>query len=361
MGDSTFEPNWASPPGDTIRIILHTKGLSFESFGQELGLKRPDVDKLIAGVIPIDRSLASGLVKSIGSTARFWLERQKQYQKALEHLAAAEPELQEWSSRFPLRKMIDAGWMNRPLHKSDAAFELLDYFDVASVSEWRDRYVSRLDTTHFRTSAAFEDNPASTTAWLRYGELRAESIQCDPWNRQSFEQSLVEIKRLTNERDPQVFIPSLTEICARVGVVVVVERCVDGCTASGATYMLDAGKALLMVSGRFLSDDQFWFSFFHEAGHLLLHGDTTNIDAGGYTTPSKEDEANEFAQSVILSPASEKELLSMPVNKFSIVRLARRCNVAPGLIVGQLQHRNRISPKLFNKFKVRYQVGSFSL
>jgi HTH-type transcriptional regulator/antitoxin HigA len=361
MANSGFQPNWASPPGDTIRIILHAKGLSFEAFGQQLGLRQSDVSKLIAGIIPVDRSLAERLVESVGSTARFWLERQKQYQQALEQLAAAEPGLQEWSATFPLKKMVDAGWLNKPLHKSDAPFELLDYFDVSSVDEWKERYVSRLDVTHFRTSASFEDNPASTTAWLRYGELRAESTQCASWNRHGFTQSLLEIKQLTKEPDPKVFIPALSQMCAQVGVIVVVERCVEGCSASGAAYMLDTGKALLMVSGRFLSDDQFWFSFFHEAGHLLLHGDMTNIDAGEYTTPQKEDEANQFAQNLILSPMSEQEFSSIPVTKFSIVRLAKRCNVSPGLIVGQLQHRKRISRKLFNKFKVRYQAGSFSL
>jgi HTH-type transcriptional regulator/antitoxin HigA len=141
----------------------------------------------------------------------------------------------------------------------------------------------------------------------------------------------------------------------------VVTRSIPGCAASGATIMLRPDKALLLLSARFLSDDQFWFSFFHEAGHLVLHGDEAHIEHEGASTPKQETEANEFAEEIILEPAGEAALKTIRVSPFSIARLARQCNVSAGVIVGQLQHRGRISPKLFNRFKTRYNPGSFTL
>jgi Zn-dependent peptidase ImmA (M78 family) len=116
-----------------------------------------------------------------------------------------------------------------------------------------------------------------------------------------------------------------------------------------------------MLSARFLSDDHFWFSFFHEAGHLILHGEELNIEGSGTrVSPGKEAEANEFAQKIILGTEGELALQSLPINKFAIARFARRCNVSKGLIVGQLQNRNRLSPAKFNGFKIRYRAADFT-
>ena len=125
--------------------------------------------------------------------------------------------------------------------------------------------------------------------------------------------------------------------------------------------MLTKKKALLLLSARFLSDDQFWFSFFHEVGHLVLHEKQAHIEQDGASTPEQEAEANEFAQNLILEPAGEQTLYTMRVSPLSIARLARQCNVSNGLIVGQLQHRERITRKVFNKFKTRYSPDSFTL
>ena len=87
-----------------------------------------------------------------------------------------------------------------------------------------------------------------------------------------FEADLPTIRRLTREKDPGQFIPRLKEACAARGVAVAIVRGPNGWRASGAARFLSPTKALIQLSFRYLSDDQFWFTFFHEAGHLLLHG-----------------------------------------------------------------------------------------
>src|ERR1035437_7161553 len=102
MTDIAFRPNWASPPGETIRTVLHAKGVSIDVFRHEIGLDESQVANLLAGVLPVTPVIAKSLAKSVGSTAYFWLERQKQYRNSLEELAAAEPELIEWGATFPV-------------------------------------------------------------------------------------------------------------------------------------------------------------------------------------------------------------------------------------------------------------------
>ena len=123
---------------------------------------------------------------------------------------------------------------------------------------------------------------------------------------------------------------------------------------------LASGRVLLLLSARFLSDDHFWFSFFHEAAHLVLHGAELRIEGEGLSGASiQEGEANEFAQRIILEPEGEAALRGLPINKFAIARFARKCGVSPGIIVGQLQNRDRLSPGRFGAFKTRYRAADF--
>ena len=361
MADIAFRPNWASPPGETIRAVLHAKGVSVDAFRLDIGLDKSQTEALLAGVLPVTPAIAENLARSVGSTAQFWLERQKQYRVSLDELAAAEPELLEWVSAFPVKKMIDSGWLPKPYSKGDAAFELLDYFDVESVDEWRNKYPARLGLAKFRTSEVFQNHFPTTSAWIRRGELLAENIDCSKWSREGFRACLQELKPLSRIEDPVKFLPVVQGECARHGVAVVVTRTLPGCAASGATVILGEDKAMLLLSARFLSDDQLWFSFFHEAGHLILHGNKSHIERAENSTSKQEIEANKFAEEIIMEPVGMAALETIRISPFAIARLARQCNVSTGVIIGQLQHHGRISPKLFNRFKTRYKASSFSL
>ncbi len=113
---------------------------------------------------------------------------------------------------------------------------------------------------------------------------------------------------------------------------------------------------MLVLSFRYRSDDQFWFTFFHEAAHLLLHRPGTLFLEGGDSdaSTSEEREANDFAASVLVPPAHQDELLSICDNLDSILRFASRAGVAPGLIVGQLQHKGLLGRDRLNRLKRRY-------
>ena len=89
---------------------------------------------------------------------------------------------------------------------------------------------------------------APTAAWLRQGERIASTIKCDAFDKAAFKNSLAEIRKLSTDADPDIFVPRLTEICAKVGVAVVFEPEPPGCPVSGATKWLSPTKALLMLS-----------------------------------------------------------------------------------------------------------------
>jgi Zn-dependent peptidase ImmA (M78 family) len=184
------------------------------------------------------------------------------------------------------------------------------------------------------------------------------SLKCAAWSPDLFRQKLNAIRALTREPDPDVFVPELQRLWAACGVAVVPLRAPKTCKASGAALFLSPSRPLLMLSFRYLSDDHLWFTFFHEAGHLLLHGDRcVFVDGEGAASGAEEEEANRFAAETLIPPEYEEELLRLTADKRAVVKFAKRVGVARGVVVGQLQHRDILKRNQLNDLKHRYEWG----
>lgn len=359
LNSDEFRPNWASPPGNTICDVLEERGISLERFAAELQLSRDVADDLIGGGQPITQDIAAGLERYLGATATFWLTRDSHYRRQLVRLAEqkTQEEAREWIGALPLKDMIRFGWITLPRNLEGKLAACFDYFGVPDFATWRERYSNTLQLAAFRTSPTFEAEPAAVSAWFRRGELMGEAIACAPWDTERFRETLFELRALTKKKDPKHFLPALQKACAACGVAVVVVPTPSGCRASGATKFIRQNRALMLLSFRYLSDDHFWFTFFHEAGHLLLHGNTavfleeTRKDR---TITDEEREANAFARDMLIPPALQPGLRTLPTRKRDIVRFAMEAGVSPGIVVGQLQHMGRVSYERLNGYKRRY-------
>ncbi len=118
---------------------------------------------------------------------------------------------------------------------------------------------------------------------------------------------------------------------------------------------LSLTRPMILLSFRYLSDDQFWFTFFHEAGHLVLHGDRCIFLEGDDTlSTEEEDEANAFAANVLIPPELQAEMLRLPLNGRAVMRFVRKVGISPGIVVGQLQHYGCFRRNQLNNLKRRY-------
>lgn len=351
----SFEPDWISPPGDTLADLLEERSWSQTEFADRIGYTEKHISLLINGKASITEEAALKLERVVGSTAQFWLSREAQYRESLartQETKALERE-GDWLNGLPLRHMVDFGWVRSFPSTGEQVAECLSFFGVASVRAWRKSYKEPLAA--FRASKKFPIDPAATTAWLRQGERKATSIRSAPYDKSKFRAALVEIRHLTNEIDPDVFVPKLIEICSRVGVAVVLEPAPKGCPLSGATKWMSPDKALLMLSLRHKSNDHLWFSFFHEAGHLLLHGKRMMfVDIEGMLTDEQEDEANRFARDLLIPPTMGSRLSTLALQEQEVIRFAGEATIAPGIVVGRMQKEGYLPWSKLNHLKVRY-------
>ncbi len=348
-----FIPAWASPPGETVRQLAAKKNLPSNDLAQALGVPPEDLPQLFNGKLSITPARAKGLTGVVGASVRFWLAREAQYRRDVQ---ALEDDSRRWVASLPIADMARYGWLKTATSAGDKLLRALEFFEVTTVDEWRDAWLSdRAGLTAYRTSPVFTAQSASVAAWLRQGELAAAELSVGAWSRARFERLLPSLKPLTRVREPVEFISQLQEQCADCGVAVVVVRAPKGCPASGATRVKN-GKAILQLSVRYLRDDSFWFTFFHEAGHLVLHEDRLFLEwSDKRELDSREEaEANQFAGHVLIPQSEEAALRALPHEYRSIMRFAKHLSISPGIVVGQLQHRGLVRQDKLNFLKKRY-------
>ncbi|NMZ58615.1 ImmA/IrrE family metallo-endopeptidase [Pseudomonas nitroreducens] len=353
---SNFQVSWVSSPGETILDILCDREIPKQIFADQVGLDIDCAESLLAGDFEITESLACQLSEILGPNADFWINRERQYREDLTRIYRDLTEDEtDWLKVIPISSMQKYGWIPKSKSCSKNLLSCLDFFGVPDISGWERQSASVFGEARFRTSATFAQSVGAASAWLRQGEVSAESVSCAPWDRNKFISSLSSVRDLTKEGRPSVFIPKLKEICSECGVAVVVARAPDGCRASGATRFLSSDKAMLLLSFRYLSDDHFWFTFFHESAHLILHGETSVfIEGEQFDHGRQEIEANEYASNLLVPEEYRNELFELDLSYKSILRFSKKIGISPGVVLGQLQYFNRAENNHFNKLKVRY-------
>lgn len=357
VNNDTFLPNWTSPPGETMADILDEMSLSLVEFADQLGYSASQTKDLLHGKLPITKGLATQLEYTLGASAEFWLNRETQYREDALRLRGelSSQEDEDWLKELPLKDMTAFGWLNPASRTYEKVAECLRFFGVPNVAAWRETYHNVLETAAFRTSTSFDSQSGAVAAWLRQGAIESGLLNCRDWDRAGFEKALQDIRALTRKRDPNLFVPELQRICAECGVAVVIARAPNGCRASGATLFLSPSKALILLSFRYLSDDHFWFTFFHEAGHLLLHGrDDLFLEGIETCSTQEEQEANEFAARTLIPENFQSELAQLPLDGRDVIRFARMVGISPGIVVGQLQHLGLITRRQLNNLKTRF-------
>lgn len=358
--NADFLPDWVSAPGDTMADILEEREISPVEFARRIGQPPEYAYDLLRGRVRITSETAHRLEGVLGASATFWITRETQYREDLSRLQreARHEKEADWLRELPVRDMIRFGWIAPVKSSAEKVAECLRFFGVPDMRTWQNTYRNVIESAAFRTSPTFGSRQAAVAAWLRQGELEGESVDCNPWNPKRFRVVLTELRYLTREKDPECFIPELKRRCAECGVTVVIVRAPTGCRVSGATRFVSPTKALLLLSFRHLSDDHFWFTFFHEAGHLLLHSKKALFLEGISTSSTKEEgEANDFAARILIPAESQPELLNLSADRREVMRFARDVGVSAGIVVGQLQHLGRIGHDQLNKLKRWYTWG----
>jgi len=348
-----FVPDYAVPPGETLLDTLEAIGMSQAELAERTGRPKKTINEIIKGKSAIKPETALQFERVLGIPAGFWNNLERNYEETLARINE-QKRLRgqiDWLKKIPLNALIKMGRVKKYSDKIQQLLEVLNFFGVASPEQWETRWMGA--QVSYRTSNIFSTNPYAIAAWLRIGELTARNISCRPFDASKFKNVLISIRKLT-VKPPEIFQGEVIRLCADTGVAVAFVPELPRIRASGATWWVNPQKAVIQLSLRYRSDDQLWCSIFHEAGHILLHG-KKEVFIEGDGNNSKEDEADRFASDFLIPPKQYRQFIqSGGYSKTAIQQFAAELGIAPGIVVGRLQHDQEIHHSFYNDLKKQF-------
>lgn len=337
-----YYPQTVSHPGTTLAEILAEKEMGAKEFSVRTGKPEKTISDVLNGKSSITPEMAILFEQVLKIPSHFWTNRQRAYDEYLARVEYQKTIEQgvEWSKTFPYAKMVALGWVESTIKKEEKVINLFEYFEVSNIKGYYDFYYNQKLLVNFRISLKNNENAGAIAAWLRQGEIQAEALSVARFDKKKLIEILPKLKEIMVSQ-PAAFFNQIQNLCGSAGVKVVHTPCLPKAPIHGATRWL-SDVPLVQLSGRYKRNDIFWFTFFHEIGHILLHGkkyiSIENIEYDGENQVF-EDEANVFSANLLLTKKQEEEIISnQTLTESDVVRYAKKFQTHPAIIIGRLQY-----------------------
>lgn len=341
----------ATPPGATIKEQLLNRGMSQREFAARMEMSEKHISRLINGEVGLTTDVAIRLEMVLGLPAQFWNNLESIYREKLEKIKQ-ENEMDEdleILKKIPYNEMALNGWVKDTKDTNQKVVELRKFFEVIRLGLLQEKLHPQIAC---RRQAITDKSYYALFAWAQEAKREARKITTNSINLAELENQLDNIRKMTMD-DPQNFCAELEKKLSCCGIAIVFLPHIGGSFLHGATFY-DGNKIIIGLTVRGKDADKFWFSLFHEIGHILLG----HINNAYGTTTGDEDAANEFAKERLIPKESFERFCEYNhFDKKSIIRFSNEISIAPGIVVGRLQKENKIPYSWHNDLKVQYQIN----
>ena len=361
-----FESTVVPHPGEMVLEYLDLCDWPQRELARRSGLTAKTISEICSGKAPVTATTALAFEKVFQRPAHFWLNLQRQFDEAEARRSqfAKSAQWSEWVKSFPLKEMKRLKF-SLPAGLSDADV-LLNFFGVSSPDSWSS--VWEAAAVAYRQTRIFNTREQSIAAWVQEAEIVARGLDVAPFNEQRLHSALKELRRLTRVSADKIMDP-LQEACAAAGVAVVLVPGLPNTGISGCAKWLSGKRALVALTLRYKTDDQLWFTIFHEMGHLLLHRTKRSfiLDNAAESLSDRvidpgmekyEEEANRFAGDTLIPPSAfDGFIKAQTFTNDSIHDFAETIGIGPGIVVGRLQHDGLLARHQGNALKQKLDWG----
>ena len=345
-------------PGFYIKEIVDESGLTQEDFAKRLDTTPKNLSLLIRGEQSLSIDIAMKLSRMLGTSVKYWLNLQNSYDALIAQFKSEE-ELEEERKVFEYFDYKyfreNYGLPDLPRKRDEQIKRVREYLKVATLSVFakRDMAVS------FRSSAedVTEGSTIKANVMVQIATNKALQIDAPKYNKKKFEDAVKYALTLT--RNHEEFYPLIRKAFLGAGVIFVILPNISGSKTNGATKKV-GDNILLMVNDRRLNADTFWFTLFHEIGHIV------NGDYGisfEKETGELEEAADKYAQDSLIPPERYQEFLNRKRFDLQSIRIfANQIERDPGIVLGRLQNDGVIGfddwtmKPLRHKYKVKTAI-----
>lgn len=357
----TLHSDLPIPPGEYLAEVINEMGMSKDELAKRMNRPAPKLSAIFKGEKAITPDTALQLEKVVGVPAHIWTGLEAEYRLILarQQELAAQQQLKAESAlvtNFRYAELVKLNVIEKKTRPTEKVLALHKFFGVTSLSNLP--RIRRYEAA-FRLGGKKKKKPFSEAiaAWLRIGEVQAQKQHLLPFDKKRLKESIPDIRRLSG-LNPESFQDELHKKLADAGVSLVLCPHLSGTYVHGATFWLGKEKAVIMMTIRGKWADIFWFSLFHELGHILLHDRSSvflETDTKEHALNVREREADQYA-SEILIPTSDYTSFVREGHfyKENILQFSDQVRISPGIVVGRLQHDGHIKREWHNDLRIRY-------
>lgn len=337
------------PPGEFLKDELEERGWTQKDLADILSRPVTLVNEIIVGKRGISPETARGLSAALGTSAELWMNLDSVYQLSR---VANDPD-DEIARRAkvygfaPVKDLVRRGWIEPSNNVAVLEERLLGFYQCKSLEE-RPQFphAARKSTSYEKTLTSGQ------LAWLFRAMHLARTISAKRFSKENLKSSVEQLRLYLQAPQEIRHVP---RVLSEAGVRLVVVQPLPGSKIDGACFWLDKSP-VIALSCRFDRIDNFWFVLMHELGHVMNDEGSFDEDLKEGTEeeerPPSEKLADQFAVDNILSQDALESFIARIRPLYSVQRIeafARVAKVHPGIVVGQLQHRQEITYSSFRK------------
>ena len=346
-------------PGQYVEELIEDYNVTQKEFAERLGVSAKTVSKLVNAEESISKETAHKLAKLSGVSMQAWLNLQNAYDVKVAEIVE-QKELEEGGEK-EICEMIDFKYFKERGYVPDKRYSLkekiIELRKILEVSSLEylvtfNHLVSYRNTREFTTKSIVNSN-----IMLELASKKARDITTTKLHRRKLERSLPTLRNLTRQ-DPEVFPQRLYDILLDCGVVLVGLPALPNANLNGATKKFGNGSAMLLLTDRNKASDIFWFSLFHEIGHIL-ENDFSSDDGNGESYRRSEEEADKFAKDFLIRPEDYQAFVEKGnFDKSNILDFAEKIDIHPSVVLGRLQNEGILSFDRYRELKENYYFVS---
>jgi len=369
----TYKPETVSHPGLTVMDYLDFFGWSQRDLARRTGITPKTISEICNGKSSISPHTAILFEKVLKRPAHFWLNLQQLFDEseARNKIEANISDWKEWAKQFPIAEMMKFGWFDEDVKTVDVN-ALLEFFGVSTPKSWNS--VWEAANVAYRQTRKFKTTPEAISAWVRATEIMAADLEIEValnnYNEAQLRSYIDKLRHFTRLRFDDKVVSEIQLLCASAGLLVVWTPELKHTGISGCSRWLTDSKPLIAITLRYKTDDQMWFTFFHELGHILLHRkekmfilDNAAEDMGDQVVDppmqEREEEANRFAADTLIPPDMLMKFISEKnFSDDSIYDFSEEIGIGPGILVGRLQREGYLARHQGNAYKQKLGWGS---
>lgn len=360
MTETAYISDMAIPPGEYLEEVLEDAEISQAELARRMGRPSQAINEIIKGEKAITPETSLQLEQVLGVPAQIWSKLEAEFRLIL----AKEQQLEEIKKEesligcFPYLELSKLGLVKQTREKRLKVIELRKFFGVSALNNIR---TVKEFAPAFRQDEKSTLSHESLAAWLRAGHIIADRSEALSFSKDKLQKSIPKLRELTNVVEPNELVKGIQEVLSDCGVVLALVPTFPKSYTTGATFWIGKNKAVIMMSMRGAWSDIFWFSLFHEIGHVLLHDKRVTFLENGKHDPhyqKQELEADTFAQKTLIPIGPYQDFLNAHDFSHSAIKsFAEVIGIFPGIVTGRLQHDKKL-PHTIHHHRIRYKWGS---